>query len=250
MPFVFSDWRGTLGSAFHQRWYLSQLVWCENEPLNLIMVALFFLSFRCVESIHLIRLRSDRHTGGASGQESVCQCRRLERHGFNSWIKRISGVGSGNSLHILAWKIAWRSLVGSGPWGPKESDRETEHGTYSSAFWGGYQSKALAVRPQWSINCLHQFSFCLCPSPSSVGFRNVNWCTLLLQVSTWKQERLTDPQCYLLAKHLAFIHYNGRIRCYGNLFFLIADSNWEENIVMSMLPWEKWWIIQHENIIV
>lgn len=28
----------------------------------------FFLSLRCVESIHLIRLRSDRHTGGASGR--------------------------------------------------------------------------------------------------------------------------------------------------------------------------------------
>ena len=108
---------------------MSQLVWCENEPLNLLIVALFLpLSFRCVETIHLIRLRSDWYTGGARGQESACQCRRLERPGFNSWIKRITGVGSGNPLHILAWKIPWRSLVvGSSPWGPKESGHETAH---------------------------------------------------------------------------------------------------------------------------
>ena len=62
--------------------------------------------------------------GGASGKEPACQCRRHKRHGFNSWIRKIS------------WRRAWkltlvflpekshgqRNLMGYSPQGRKESD--------------------------------------------------------------------------------------------------------------------------------
>ena len=58
------------------------------------------------------------------GREHTCQCRRLRRLGFNSWVRKIP------------WRRAWqptpvflpgefhgqRSLAGYDPWGRKESD--------------------------------------------------------------------------------------------------------------------------------
>ena len=35
--------------------------------------------------------------GGASGKEAACQCRRLKRPGFNSWIRKIP------------WRRAWQA---------------------------------------------------------------------------------------------------------------------------------------------
>ena len=60
--------------------------------------------------------------------ESACQCRRLRRHGFDPWVRKIP------------WRMKWqptavflpgesygqRSLVGCSPGGHKESDT-TEH---------------------------------------------------------------------------------------------------------------------------
>ena len=34
--------------------------------------------------------------GDASGKESVCQCRRYERHGFDPWVRKIP------------WRRAWQ----------------------------------------------------------------------------------------------------------------------------------------------
>ena len=62
--------------------------------------------------------------GGASGEEPVCQCRRLKRHGFDPWVGKIP------------WRRAWRltplflpgesygqkSLAGYSPWGCEELD--------------------------------------------------------------------------------------------------------------------------------
>ena len=57
-------------------------------------------------------------TGGSSGKEPTCQCRRHRRHGFNAWVRKIP------------WRRAWQltlvvlpgkshgqgSLVGYSPW--------------------------------------------------------------------------------------------------------------------------------------
>ena len=59
--------------------------------------------------------------GGANGKETICQCRRLKRGGFNPWVRKIP------------WRRAWqptpvffpgeshaqRSLAGYSPWGQR-----------------------------------------------------------------------------------------------------------------------------------
>ena len=71
--------------------------------------------------------------GGISGKESICQCRRHKRCGFNTWVMRIP------------WRRKWqptpvflpgeshgqRSLAGYCPRGHKESDN-AEHSTHYS----------------------------------------------------------------------------------------------------------------------
>ena len=37
-------------------------------------------------------------SGGASGKESTCQCRRCQGHRFDPWVRKIPGEGNGNSL--------------------------------------------------------------------------------------------------------------------------------------------------------
>jgi len=63
-------------------------------------------------------------SGGPSGKEPTCQCRRRKRCGFNPWVGKIP------------WRMAWQptlvSLSGESPWteepggqqskGHKESD--------------------------------------------------------------------------------------------------------------------------------
>lgn len=39
-----------------------------------------------------------------------------------------------------------------------------------------------------------------------------------------KKDLPVNPQCYLMEKYLAFIHFSGRIRWYMNLFVLIEDT--------------------------
>ena len=71
-------------------------------------------------------------SGGASGKEPACQCRRYERYGFDPWVRKIP------------WRRAWqptpvflsreshgqRRVVGYSLWGHKESDmtKVTWHG--------------------------------------------------------------------------------------------------------------------------
>ena len=64
------------------------------------------------------------YTGGASGKEPACQCRRTKRHWFSSWVGK------------MPWRRKWqptpiflpgkshgqKSLAGYSPWGRKEVD--------------------------------------------------------------------------------------------------------------------------------
>ena len=77
-----------------------------------------------VPCIYIIR----GFSGGASGKEPACQCRKCKRRDFDPYIRKI------------LWRRAWqptpvflprkshgqRGLVGYSPWGQKESDT-TEH---------------------------------------------------------------------------------------------------------------------------
>ena len=67
--------------------------------------------------------------GGKSSKESTCQCRRHKRRGFDPWVRKIPGGGSGNPVFLPGESHGQRSLVGCGPQGQKDSDacEATEH---------------------------------------------------------------------------------------------------------------------------
>ena len=52
-------------------------------------------------------IRTQVFPGGASGTEFTCQCRRLKRLGFDSWVRKIPGGGSADNCNILEWEIPW-----------------------------------------------------------------------------------------------------------------------------------------------
>ena len=61
--------------------------------------------------------------GGASGQEPTCQCRRLKRHGFNSWIGKIPWRREwGPTPVFVPGQHHGQSLAGYSPRGRKQLD--------------------------------------------------------------------------------------------------------------------------------
>ena len=70
-------------------------------------------------------------SGGASGKEPACQCRRHKRHGFNPRVGKIPWKGKWQPTPVLlsGESHGQRSLAGYSPWGRKELDRTeaTEH---------------------------------------------------------------------------------------------------------------------------
>ena len=51
--------------------------------------------------------------GGTSGKECAYQCRGLKRHGFDTWVRNILGVGNG----ILLQNSCLKNSTGRGVWG-------------------------------------------------------------------------------------------------------------------------------------
>ena len=65
---------------------------------------------------------------GASGEESISQCRRLKRRRFKPWVGKIpwSGKWQPAPIFLPEKSHGQRSLAGYSPWGRKESDM-TKH---------------------------------------------------------------------------------------------------------------------------
>ena len=59
-----------------------------------------------------------------SGKQSVCQCRRCKRRGFDPWVGKIPWrrKWQPTPVFLLGKSHVQRSLVGCSPWGHKESD--------------------------------------------------------------------------------------------------------------------------------
>ena len=59
--------------------------------------------------------------GGAGGKEPTCQCRRLKRCGFDSWVGKIPlrRKWQPTLVFLLGESHRQRSLVGYSPWGRK-----------------------------------------------------------------------------------------------------------------------------------
>ena len=58
------------------------------------------------------------------GKQSVCQCRRCKRRGFDPWVGKIpwGRKWQPTPVFLLGKSHVQRSLVGCSPWGHKESD--------------------------------------------------------------------------------------------------------------------------------
>ena len=62
--------------------------------------------------------------GGASTKEPTCQCRRLRRHGFDSWVRKISWKRAGipTPVFLPGESYGQRNLVDYSPLGHKKLD--------------------------------------------------------------------------------------------------------------------------------
>jgi len=69
--------------------------------------------------------------GGASGKEPAGQCRRLKRHGFNPWVRKIPWrrAGQPTPVFLPGESHGLRSLVGYSPRGHTELDMTQHLGT-------------------------------------------------------------------------------------------------------------------------
>ena len=109
-------------------WILDHFSFLSHSPMcqSLLLVQSSFIhvSFLIIQFLLM-------GFAGAYGKESVCQCRRYKRRGFDPWVRKIP------------WRRAWqptpvffpgephgqRSLAGYSPWDRKTSDttEATEH---------------------------------------------------------------------------------------------------------------------------
>ena len=118
-----------------------------------------YLMYRCIYTDKCMSIYLHGLPGGASGKESACQCRRLQRCRSDPWVKKIPWrrAQQPTPVFFLGESNGQRSLMGYGPQGHKESDmtKATQHSTiqhncphlqniYNSAFssngWNSSQS--------------------------------------------------------------------------------------------------------------
>ena len=79
---------------------------------------------RCRATFEGICTVAGGFSGGASGKEPCCQCRRRKRRRFDPWVEKIPWRRKWQSAPVLlpGEFHGQRSLVGYSPWGCKESD--------------------------------------------------------------------------------------------------------------------------------
>ena len=68
--------------------------------------------FICV-FVHCLSLSSGGFSGGPSGKEPSCQCRRHKRRGFDSWIRKIPWNREITPVFIPGEPHKWGSLAGN-----------------------------------------------------------------------------------------------------------------------------------------
>ena len=81
-------------------------------------------------SFNNFAIHTEGFPAGARGKESICQCKRHRRHGFDPWVRRIPWRREWQPTPVFlpAESHGQRSLAGYGPEGCKESD--TTEATY------------------------------------------------------------------------------------------------------------------------
>ena len=95
--------------------------------------------------------------GGASGKEPTCQCRRLQRHGFDPWVRKVPWrrKWQPTPVYLPGKSQGQRALVGCSPRGCKEPDT-----TEGRAWQQGTRSRT---------GLAHQTIFCINFVPGFLG---------------------------------------------------------------------------------
>ena len=106
-------------------------LWFFSYKRDINFVHVIFLS---TDTLYFVQLEpvicclnmSSSHYKGfpVTGKESTCQCRRCQRHGFDSWIRNIPWhrIWQPTPVYLPGKSLGQRSLVGCSPWGSEESD--------------------------------------------------------------------------------------------------------------------------------
>ena len=104
--------------------------------------------------------------GGASGKESICQCRRHKRHRSDSWVGKIPWRRARQPTPVFLPRESHgqRSLVGYNPWGHKQSDvTERTHCTRVHPEGQGHSSLESGHLPAAHCGLSHWISFFIHP---------------------------------------------------------------------------------------
>ena len=93
--------------------------------------------------------------GGTSSKETAWQCRRYKRRRFDPWVWKIPWrkKWQPTSVFLPGESHGWRSLVGCGPWGHKESDT-TERLTHIHIITKQSSSKNQVPHPNFWLTFL------------------------------------------------------------------------------------------------
>ena len=80
-----------------------------------------FQILRCILKWYWVTINARGFTGGASGKEPACQCRRHKRLMFNPWVGKIpwSRKWQPTPVFLPGESHGQRSLAGCGPWDHK-----------------------------------------------------------------------------------------------------------------------------------
>ena len=107
--------------------------------------------------------------GGASGKESICQCKRHESCKFHPWVGKIPWRRAQQPTPVVlsGESQGQRSLVGYSPCGRKEWDTTERLSTHTRT--ETWLLTFCAYRPSSTILCSVQTSFSTIPSAPSAG---------------------------------------------------------------------------------
>ena len=129
-------------------------------------------------------------SGGTRGRESTRRCRRLNRHGFDPWVRKIPWRRQWQpTLVFLPGKShRQRSLEGYCPWGHKESDM---------AEWLGIHTHNKCIHEYTYTHTCWQMNFSSFPRPSclflheTITFHKV---FIVWQAPWWEMGRLQSKE--------------------------------------------------------
>ena len=79
-----------------------------------------------------LQIRFGFTSGGTSGKEPSCQCRRLKRHGFNLWVSKIPWSRKWEPTPVFHGQ---RSLTSYNPWGCKQLDTTSPLSAHTPLPW-------------------------------------------------------------------------------------------------------------------